>query len=213
MLEDKRYREISGVLLFLAGIIVLFSLATFSQNDYRSVVFNRPVENIIGPVGALIAHLFRSAFGIASYIFILMFFLAGWAEFRKGELSEITDRLFTLFFLTVSIAAFLATAITDIHQNSGGFIGYYIFQFLKSVTGVVGSYLIIVVMNLAGLILLGAVSLTALFEKRGRVAVLKTGVKKIFCLFAAKSEVTAGTPLNNIGEDVKKNVKVPWITK
>jgi hypothetical protein len=96
-------------------------------------------------------------------------------QFRNGEQGAVIDKLFTLFFLTISSASFLATAIADIHQNSGGFIGYYIYQFLKSITGVLGSYLIIVVMNLAGLILLGAVSLTTVFENRGKIAVVKEG--------------------------------------
>lgn len=217
MLQDKRYREISGILLFLTGIIVLFSIASYNQGDYRALVFNRSVSNIIGPVGALLAHLFRSAFGVASYIFVLMFFLSAWSQFRNGEQGAVIDKLFTLFFLTISSASFLATAIADIHQNSGGFIGYYIYQFLKSITGVLGSYLIIVVMNLAGLILLGAVSLTTVFENRGKIAVVKEGAKTFIKRFSNKnSENKNGKdeiPLNYIGEEIKSGKKVPWIVK
>lgn len=217
MLQDKRYREISGVLLFLAGIIVLFSLISYCPGDYRALVFNRSVSNIIGPVGALISHLFRSAFGIASYIFVLMFFLSAWSQFRKGEQGDVIDRLFTLFFLTISSASFLSTSIADIHQNSGGFIGYYIYQFLKSITGVIGAYLIIVVMNLAGLILLGAVSLTTLFENRGKIAVVGAGAKNLIGRFSRKGEKSEndedGIPLNYIGEELKSGKKVPWIVK
>ncbi len=214
MLQDKRYREISGVLLFLAGIIVLFSITSYNQADYRSLVFNRPVSNIIGPVGSLISHLFRSAFGLASYIFVLMFFLSAWNQFRKGEQGDVIDKLFTLFFLTISLASFLATSIVDIHQNSGGFIGYYIYQFLKSITGVLGAYLIIVVMNLAGLILLGAVSLTSLFENKGKIAVAGAEAKNFLSRFSWKGEKTMEkVPLNYIGEELKKNGKVPWIVK
>ena len=186
MLQDKRYREISGILLSLAGIIVFCSIASYSEGDYRALVFNRSVSNIIGPVGALLAHLFRSAFGVASYMFVLMFFLSGWNQFRKGEQGDVIDKLFTLFFLTISSASFLATTIADIHQNSGGFIGYYIYQFLKSVTGVLGAYLIIVVMNLADLILLGVVSLTTVFENRGKLTVVGAGAKTFIRRFTLK---------------------------
>lgn len=217
MLKDKRYREISGVLLFLAGTIVLFSLISYHPADYRALVFNRSVSNIIGPVGALVSHLFRSAFGIAAYIFVLMFFLSAWSQFRKDGQGDVIDKLFTLFFLTISSASFLATSIADIHQNSGGFIGYYIYQFLKSVTGVFGAYLIIVVMNLAGLILLGAVSLTTIFENRGKIAVVGAGAKKIIARFSWKkgNDVEGGEeiPLNYIGEELKSGKKVPWIVK
>lgn len=217
MLQDKRYREISGVLLSLAGIIVLFSLISYAPGDYRALVFNRSVSNIIGPVGALISHIFRSAFGVASYIFVLMFFLSAWNQFRKEEKREVIDKLFTLFFLTISSASFLATSISDIHQNSGGFIGYYIYQFLKSITGVLGSYLIIVVMNLAGLILLGAVSLTTIFENRGKIALAGAGAKNIITRFKKKEQKAENSdgsiPLNHIGEDIIPGKKVPWIVK
>ncbi|HOP63999.1 MAG TPA: DNA translocase FtsK [Spirochaetota bacterium] len=212
MLQDKRYREISGVLLSLAGIIVLLSISSYSQNDYRALVFNRPVSNIIGPVGALISHIFRSAFGVASYIFVLMLFLSAWNQFRKEAGGDVVDKLFTLFFLTISSASFLATSIADIHQNSGGFIGYYIYQFFKSVIGVTGAYLVIAVMNLAGLILLGAVSLTTLFENRGRITFF--GERGIIKRFKWKGKTPEeGVPLNYIGEDLRAGKKVPWIVK
>jgi len=217
LLQDKRYREISGILLSLAGIIVFCSIASYSEGDYRALVFNRSVSNIIGPVGALLAHLFRSAFGVASYMFVLMFFLSGWNQFRKGEQGDVIDKLFTLFFLTISSASFLATTIADIHQNSGGFIGYYIYQFLKSVTGVLGAYLIIVVMNLAGLILLGVVSLTTVFENRGKLTVVGAGAKTFIRRFTLKKSSDEKNkediPLNYIGEDIKPGKKVPWIIK
>ena len=217
MLQDKRYREISGILLSLAGIIVFCSIASYSEGDYRALVFNRSVSNIIGPVGALLAHLFRSAFGVASYMFVLMFFLSGWNQFRKGEQRDVIDKLFTFFFLTISSASFLATTIADIHQNSGGFIGYYIYQFLKSVTGVLGAYLIIVVMNLAGLILLGVVSLTTVFENRGKLTVVGAGAKTFIRRFTLKKSSDEKNkediPLNYIGEDIKPGKKVPWIIK
>ena len=167
MFKDKRYREISGVLLFLTGIIFLLGIISYVQTDYRALVFNRPVSNLIGPFGALLGHIFRSAFGLSSYFFVMMLFLSAWAIFKFGDVSSISDKLFALFFLTISFSSFLAIGSADIYQNSGGFIGYYIYHFFKSVAGLVGAYLVIVIMNLVGLILLGTVSLTAFFENGG----------------------------------------------
>ena len=178
MFKDKRYREISGVLLFLAGIIFLLGITSYVQTDYRALVLNRPVSNLIGPVGSLLGHIFRSAFGISSYFLIMMIFLSGWAVFKSGEISSVSDKLFALFFLAVSFASFMAIESSDIYQNSGGFIGFYIYHFFKSVAGLVGSYLIIIIMNLVGFILLGTVSLSAFFENG---AVSGSGrLKKIF---------------------------------
>ena len=211
MFKDKRYTEISGVLLFLAGIILLLGIVSYVQTDYRALVLNRPVSNLIGPVGALLGHIFRSAFGLSSYCFILMLFLSGWAVFRNGEISTVSDKLFALFFLSVSFSSFLAIGSSDIYQNSGGFIGYYIYHFFKSVAGLVGAYLIIVIMNLVGLILLGTVSLTAFFENGGVKGSGKK-LKKVFEWISVK-KADDQIPLNSIGDEIYSGKKVPWITK
>lgn len=211
MFKDKRYREISGVLLFLAGIIFLLGIVSYSQTDYRALVFNRPVSNLIGPVGALLGHIFRSAFGLSSYLFVMMLFLSGWAVFKTGDISSVSDKLFALFFLTISSASFFAIGSADIYQNSGGFIGYYIYHFFKSTAGLVGAYLIIIIMNLVGLILLGTVSFTAFFENGG-VSGSGRKFRKILEWISVK-KYDDQIPLNNIGEDSYSGKKVPWITR
>ena len=211
MFKDKRYREISGVLLFLLGIIFLLGISSYAQTDYRALVFNRPVSNIIGPFGALLGHIFRSAFGISSYFFIMMLFLSGWAIFKYGEISSVYDKLFALFFLTISFSSFLAIGSADIYQNSGGFIGYYIYHFFKSTAGLVGAYLVIVIMNLVGLILLGAVSLTAFFES-GRFSAGGERLKKVLGWISVR-KYDDQLPSENAGEDLYSGKKVPWITR
>lgn len=211
MFKDKRYKEISGVLLFLGGVIFLLGIASYVHTDYRALVFNRPVSNLIGPFGALLAHIFRSAFGLSSYIFIMMLFLSGWAVFKNGDISSVSDKLFSLFFLTVSSSSFLATGSADIYQNGGGFIGYYIYHFFKSLTGIVGAYLIIVIMNLVGLILLGTVSITALFENGG-ISGSGKKLKKFFEWISVK-KYEDNIPQNSIGEELVSGEKVPWVTR
>ncbi len=211
MFKDKRYREISGVLLFLTGIIFFLSIASYNHTDYRALVLNRSVANLIGPVGALLSHVFRSAFGLSAYMFIIMIFLSAWSVFKNGDISSVADKLFAFFFISIGISSFLATGTSDIYQNSGGFIGYYIFHFFKSVTGLVGAYLIIIIMNLVGFILLGTVSLTALFEKGGISAGTRY-LKKFFQWISIK-KINGSIPLTSIGEDYYKNGKIPWIVR
>jgi len=209
--KDKRYREISGILLFLVGLIFFLSIASYNHTDYRALVLNRSVSNLIGPVGALLSHIFRSAFGLSAYMFIIMVFLSGWSVFKNGEISSVADKLFSFFFLSISISSFLATGTSDIYQNSGGFIGYYIYHFFKSVTGLVGAYLIIIIMNLVGFILLGTVSLTAFFEKGG-ISAGSRWLKKIFHWISIK-KINGSIPLTSIGEEEYKNGKIPWIVR
>jgi len=209
--KDKRYREISGVLLFLAGIIFFLGITSYVQTDYRALVLNRPVSNLIGPIGSLLGHIFRSAFGLSSYFIIMMLFLSGWSTFKNGEISSVSDKLFALFFLMISCSSFLAIGNSDIYQNSGGFIGYYIYHFFKSVAGLVGAYLIIVIMNLVGLILLGTVSLTSFFENGGVSGSSKK--LKIFFEWLSVKKYDDQIPLNSIGEESNTGKKTPWITR
>ncbi len=211
MFKDKRYIEISGVLLFLAGIIFLLGIASYVQTDYTALVFNRAVSNLVGPFGALFGHIFRSAFGLSSYLLIMMLFLSGWSMFKNGEISSVYDKLFALFFLTVSSSSFLAIGSNDIYQNSGGFIGYYIFHFFKSVAGLVGAYLVIIIMNLVGLILLGTLSLSVFFENSGASS---PGLKlRRFLEWISVKKYADMVPLNNIEDEKSSGKKVPWITR
>lgn len=215
--NEKRYSEIAGILLFLAGLILLLSLASYNQVDYRSIVHHRPVNNVIGPVGALIAHLGRSAFGVSSYIFVICLFLSAYAQVKEGSISNFTDRLFALFFLTLSSSILFSTGGMTIYQNGGGFIGYYIFQFLRSVTGTVGAYLIIAIMNIVGLILLGALSLAALLEKtKSRSDDLIARVTGFVAGRRLPAETPNNVPLTAIDEQLSPKTKAkrpPWIER
>ena len=210
MLKDKRYREICGVLIFLFGLIFFLSIASYVHADYKEVVLNRPVSNLIGPLGAYFAHIFRSAFGITSYIFTIMIFISAWSIFKHGEISGIKYKLSSLLFLIIGLSSFLAIG-ADTYQNNGGFIGYYIYYFLKSVTGTVGAYLIIIFMNLAAFILLGIISLTTILEIN-KIPSIGEGLKKLFKWFSIKNYEDQ-PPLNTIGEEFSKKKKMPWIIR
>ena len=210
MLKDKRYKEICGILIFLVGIILFLSIASYVHTDYNALVLDRSVSNLIGPAGALFAHIFRSAFGITSYIFTIMIFISGRAVFKHGEVSSIRNRLFSLLFLTIGLSAFLAIG-TEVYQNGGGFTGYYIWNFFKSVTGTVGAYLIIIFMNIAAFILLGIVSLTTILENN-KLTVRSVRLKSLFKWLSIKNYADQ-IPLNTIGEEFPKNKKMPWIIR
>ncbi len=211
MFKDKRYRDISGILLILGGLIFLLSLASYDPRDYRALVLNRDVSNLLGPVGSLIAHLFRSAFGISSYIFVLMLFTSSWSQLKSGSVYPVSDRLFALFFISISLSSFMAIGTTDLYQYGGGFLGHYIYGFLKSVAGLVGSYLIIVILNLIGLILLGIVSLTYLFEME-KVNSVSSTLRKFFDWISV-NKYDQQIPLNYIDRELRSGKKLPWIVK
>ena len=86
MFRDKRFQEIAGIVLILAGIILFLALVTYRVTDYRLLSVSSPVSNIIGPLGAFISHALRSAFGNSAYLIAVIFSLMGWSTLRRGQL-------------------------------------------------------------------------------------------------------------------------------
>lgn len=213
MFKEKQSREIWGILLLLSGVIFLLSVATFNPVDQRALTLNRPVNNLIGPAGALISHLFRSAFGITSYLFPFMFFLSGWSWIKNGSVYPVADKLLALFFLSITFAAFSATGASDVYYNNGGFIGFYIYGILKSLLGVVGAYIIIIILNIVGLILLGTFSLTALLEMKRGDSDFSGKMEKFFRFISVK-KFDDQVPLNSIDLHYHNGKgKLPWVVK
>ena len=212
MFKEKQSREIAGVILLLCGFIFLLSIATFDASDQRALSFNRPVNNLIGPAGALIAHIFRSAFGISSFIIPGMFFLAGWSQIKSGTVVPVSDKILALFFLLITFASFCATGASDIYHNNGGFIGFYIYGILRSLSGIVGAYIIIVILNIIGLILLGTFSVAALLEMKKENNNMSEGIEK-FLRWISVKKYQEQVPLNNIDRLYNSKGTLPWVVK
>lgn len=212
MFKEKQGKEIIGVILFLCGLIFLLSIATFNVLDQRALTLNKPVYNLIGPAGALIAHIFRSAFGISSFFFPVMFFLAGWSQIKTGSVYPVSDKILALFFLMITVAAFCAIGASDVYYNNGGFIGFYIYGILKSLAGLVGAYIIIVILNIIGLILLGTFSIAALLEMGNGKKNTGNRFEK-FLRWISVKKYEEQVPLNEIDSLYNSNGKLPWVVK
>ncbi len=212
MFKEKQGKEIIGVILFLCGLIFLLSIATFNALDQRALISNKPVYNLIGPAGALIGHIFRSAFGISSFFFPVMFFLAGWSQIKTGSVYSVSDKILALFFLMITVSAFCAIGASDGYYNNGGFVGFYIYGILRSLAGLVGAYIIIVILNIIGLILLGTFSIAALLERSNGKKNTGNRFEK-FLRWISVKKYEEQVPLNNIDRLYNSNGKLPWVVK
>ena len=68
----KRLAEIFGILIFLAGIILLISLSTYSPEDPNFIFPNNTqIKNLLGYQGSFVSDLFFQSLGIISYLFSL----------------------------------------------------------------------------------------------------------------------------------------------
>jgi len=211
--RDRKYQEIAGVILILFSVILLISLFTYNSADYRLIADHSPVYNLIGPLGSLFSHLLRSAFGIAAYFFPLMFGIAGWCVVRKGRIMPEIERIFSIFFVAVSAACLISLFSRAEFQFSGGYVGLYIYRFFRIILGDVGSYLVIIIMNLIGLILLGMVSITSILDNAGKEGSMLNRFKSFFSNIK-DSNSSEGPPLNTIGDELDgKKKRMPWIVK
>ncbi|MCP4135310.1 MAG: DNA translocase FtsK [bacterium] len=216
MFKDKRYQEIAGIIIILISVIFLLSVFTYDINDYELASEDQSVNNIMGPLGALFSHLLRSAFGISAYIFAAMIGLVGWTIMKKGTIVHIMEKIFSLFFICISVSALISLISSQEYMLSGGFTGLYIHKFFMSILGKVGAFLVIIILNLVGLILVGLVSLSTVLEYTGGKKELYDKIKSIMGRFSSDEsyEYKEGLPFNSIDDDLnQKKKKMPWIVK
>lgn len=208
---DKRYREIAGVMLMLLSLLVFLSLASYDIKDYQRLSGREGVSNLIGPVGALMSHGARSAFGLLAYMFVLILAIPGAGYFKNAGFTDNLERISTAGFITVSFSSLAAMLYPETPQLSGGFVGLYLHQFFRGLFGSIGSILVISIFCFTGLILAGLVSVSSLIE-RGADGRAKINFSKLK-LKAGLKFWRDDIPLNRISDDLKKPKKRPWIEK
>ena len=156
-------RELAGLVLVAAALAVLLALVSFEAADL-AVGPQAPAQpqNLIGPVGALVADALLSLFGVAAFCFDGLVFLVGvllligrpldwrWAE-TLGQL---------LFVLAGTILAHLALDGYQVLEHlPGGLVGEFTGEVLRGLFGTVGTYLIAGSAALGSMMLVTGVSL------------------------------------------------------
>ncbi len=169
-LKDERIAKISGLLLLLLSLylfVAFFSFLLTWKNDQSvvagaspAIIFdaeNNKVENWLGIIGALTAHLFiHKWFGIASFIFIFLFFILGYKILFKVSLLNIRRSLayslFLLVYISVSIGFILSFVRTDLYFLAGGY-GIYVNVWLNTVLGQAGTGGLLLFLGLSCLVI------------------------------------------------------------
>jgi S-DNA-T family DNA segregation ATPase FtsK/SpoIIIE len=160
--------EALGVLLLVAGVLLLLALVSFDPNDVPAWVFfnkvvpsNAHITNFVGIVGVLVAGLLYFLFGAAAYLLavVLLGFGAGKLFFPKARFA---NRLGWVALLLISGASllelqpwFLWGWKKAFHvQGPGGWFGYWVggMAFAKTM-GTVGSAIVLSGFYAASLIL------------------------------------------------------------
>jgi S-DNA-T family DNA segregation ATPase FtsK/SpoIIIE len=148
---SRRNKVLIGVICFLFAVAMLLSFISYFiygiyDQSELTAFGNRQeqVQNWLGKVGAHIAHFFLySGFGIASFIFIRFFFLAGAYLVLDLPVRKLKKTLFWDMYLVLTVSI-LCGFFNAYLPELGGVIGYEINMYIQDYLGKTGTLLVLV---------------------------------------------------------------------
>lgn len=127
--KGRLNREIWGVIIGLAALLIAISLISFNVND-RS--FNTPsgamsTHNWGGFVGAFVADLLLQGLGLSSYLLPVFLCLAAAQMFRTSDRGVALSRAMGYLILTISVGVILSVVIdAESARDAGGIVGGFL---------------------------------------------------------------------------------------
>ncbi len=172
----KQYRMLFGFVLVLLSIAFLVSFISFflhgrvDQSAVDAITDrNEDVQNWLGKFGAYLSDLFiYRGFGVASFLFVKLFFLSGAFLVMDLPVHKLKNTWFWDLFALVVLSilfGFFATTLPEL----GGTIGYEMNLFLQDYIGKTGTALLLVLSIIVYLIFKIKISPDAIksfFEKK-----------------------------------------------
>lgn len=162
-----RTREIVlfAIALLLWAVVLFCALALFSYSN-RDIAFlydtdsTRTISNFCGPFGAWFAYGLLKYFGYAAYLILVVPAAFGVAMFRRIEINGVYMRLYGSLFAIVSIACLLSITLDkwldpiafNLPIAFGGLVGQNFGIFLVRTFGLVGAYLVLLLVMIISLV-------------------------------------------------------------
>ena len=134
----KRLAEILGIIVFIAGIMLLLALASYSPEDPNFIFPDgTKIKNLLGFNGSFISDLFFQSIGLIAYLLSFTFIITGFNIFKGKEFFLIIENTFFgilySIFGTLFLTHFYSEDFTLYINGNGGFVGNYLDQtFLNS---------------------------------------------------------------------------------
>ena len=148
---SRQHKVIFGTLLLLFSIALALSFISFyiyGQQDQSAVheIGNRTIEvrNWLGKFGAFLANIFvYEGFGVASFIFVRLFFLTGAYLILDLSVRKLRSSWFWDSFIAIIVAiifGFFATKLPEL----AGVIGFEMNDYLQDYLGKTGTLLLLI---------------------------------------------------------------------
>ena len=134
----QRLAEIFGVIISLAGVMLMLALITYSPND-PNFIFpeNTKIENLMGFQGSFTSDLFFQSVGLISYLIPFTLVITGINIFKTKDFFLFIENNFYIILYLILGTLFFAHYYSDAYalyiNGNSGFVGQYLNQtFLKS---------------------------------------------------------------------------------
>ena len=145
----KQHKIVLGSLLVLFSVALLLAFISFyiygqaDQSALGTLSRSETVHNWLGKFGAFLADLIvYKGFGIASFLFVRLFFLTGLFLALNLPLKKLKNIWFWDLFVVIILSilfSFFATSLPEL----GGTVGYELNMFLQDYIGKIGTLLVL----------------------------------------------------------------------
>lgn len=172
---SKQHKVLLGSLLVLFSISLLLAFVSFyiyGQNDQSAVgqITDRSttVENWLGKFGAYLADIFvYKGFGLASFLFVRLFFLTGAYLVLDLKVSKLRNTWFWDLY-AIAVISVMFGFFANFMPELGGIVGFEMNLFLQDFIGKAGTMLVLIfglIIYLLFKIRISPDSIKALFER------------------------------------------------
>lgn len=156
---SRGQKFIVGVLFIIIAVILLLSFISYyisGNNDQSQIseLTNRDVvvENWLGKIGAWLSNFFlHQGFGVASFLFVKIFFLIGAYLIVDLPLKKLRKSTFWDIYLIITISIFFGL-LWDFIPHLSGIIGFEINDLIQDYLGKIGSILLLIFATIVFLI-------------------------------------------------------------
>lgn len=148
-LANERVHKITGLTLLLFSVYLAIAFTSFLftwQVDQDKIMGSSflladvQVENWLGKLGAIVAHQFiHKWFGIAAFLFVLVFFVAGVRILLNIRLLPLRKTFAYSFFSLVWLSVTLSYIFSTSYFYLGGGFGYVVNNYFNGILGKAGT--------------------------------------------------------------------------
>ena len=167
--RNSAWNEVFALILLGVGTLLFLALISYTPRDVPSWVWfshvsspNRPAQNFIGPVGAILAGFCYLMMGAAAYLLAAILLGFGGAKLFHPT-SRVTPRIVWIVLFIASGACLLQLQSSHLQgwkaafniQGPGGWVGFFLGkELLLNFMGKVGSFVLLIGVYLTSLILM-----------------------------------------------------------